>query len=395
MGEKEPSKTFADAAKKGVLKALRQPLFFLVLIAGFLVLIYVHHTKVIPETDDAETWHKNIGEVNRENYPFRWGFMDEALACDVSDLNPSIQGMIRMIRGPYETCGDVRVVMQYPKSDKFHFYRRMEFANALLCNLAQCTVKEIHLLQEDDDDKESFFRFFRAETQQLLQFGSAVVNAHVHSLLSTILEEKVIVHPLGNRIKYIDAVRYVNDHPEWKGKPIILTNGDISISEGFDNQILLKALIANNSGAVLKRYEPRNCDLLGDYWHGFPTTCDCVDHQGCFDSYLVTYPLPHMLTVLGEKDGIDFRFGGLWNSEDIFVKRLKEYGLKLRSPCLFLQLKHHHCSQSRPTQAKDEHGNERWLADEIKIDHIEKNVPLMDTEEALRLIQSHRLQDSL
>ena len=52
---------------------------------------------------------------------------------------------------------------------------------------------------------------------------------------------------------------------------------------------------------------------------------------------------------------------GLWNSENVFVERLKEFGMTLYDSCDFNHLKHHHCSQTRPNQQKLKSGAEATL----------------------------------
>mmetsp|Transcript_7949 Transcript_7949/g.11998 ORF Transcript_7949/g.11998 Transcript_7949/m.11998 type:complete len:384 (+) Transcript_7949:48-1199(+) len=272
---------------------------------------------------------QRISNISSTNYPFRWGFMDGALSCEVLGYPNILKDINNFAKTP--SCGEVRIVMQYPKSTNLLFYRQMEIANALLCNLAQCSVEEIHLLQEDDDTK-SFMDFFRSQTEKLLQHGSHHVNNFVRQVMASFLETKVIVRRIGHRMQPNDATQYINKHPEWEGKPIVMTNADISISKGFENSQLLKRLLRDNSVSIIKRHEPENCHMLGDYFKKKSVSCSCADRKNCSDSYLLTYPVPEELLKATE-------------SESSFSSSLlKERGSRLWSPCLSLHLKHHMCT---------------------------------------------------
>jgi len=76
--------------------------------------------------------------LSEKHWPFEFGFLDGPMSCDVygSELN-----FFQNVKCLHE--GSLRVLTQYPISDKFQFQRRMEFANTLLCNLLQCSVKEV------------------------------------------------------------------------------------------------------------------------------------------------------------------------------------------------------------------------------------------------------------
>mmetsp|Transcript_13233 Transcript_13233/g.18322 ORF Transcript_13233/g.18322 Transcript_13233/m.18322 type:complete len:378 (+) Transcript_13233:474-1607(+) len=293
--------------------------------------------------------------LSEKHWPFEFGFLDGPMSCDVygSELN-----FFQNVKCLHE--GSLRVLTQYPISDKFQFQRRMEFANTLLCNLLQCSVKEVHLLLEDSDM--DFKAFFREEVSKILLYGNQNIADFVKKrLLGDIMEKKLVLTPLGARVKYLDMLRYVNQHPEWEGEPILFANGDISIGDGFDNKNTLSEMLSNNTAIVHRRYEAKRCEMYGEYFNGFTAPCDCDVPQVCYDSYLVTYPLPKQLESLGPNDGIDFYMGGLWSSENVFVRRLKQYGMNLVGTCQTMRVKHHHCSQERPNQLKNKDGKEMWI----------------------------------
>jgi len=271
-----------------------------------------------------------------------------------------------------EACDAQRyltIVMQYPIVANFRFHRQMEFANTLLCNLANCNVKYIHLLQESSNQTKADFKdYFTKQVSNLLPYGSRKVAKLVKRYMSE-LDERLHVTPLGHRLKYIDLVRYVNKHPEWRGNPVLVTNADVSVSAGFENREYMNIAVQNYTGVALSRYEAIDCGAYGEHFSGYNKRCHCGEGTDeCHDSFIVTYPLPPQLEEKGFLDGIDFEFGGLWNSENVFLQRLHQYGMNLTWDCAVFKLKHHHCSQQRSNQRKDEKGKEMFLYDYPLVD---------------------------
>eukprot|EP00468_Gymnochlora_sp_CCMP2014_P002496 CAMPEP_0167760030 /NCGR_PEP_ID=MMETSP0110_2-20121227/11358_1 /TAXON_ID=629695 /ORGANISM="Gymnochlora sp., Strain CCMP2014" /LENGTH=411 /DNA_ID=CAMNT_0007646493 /DNA_START=1 /DNA_END=1236 /DNA_ORIENTATION=- len=328
-----------------------------------------------------------ILKINQDDWPFDWGFLDGAFSCD---LKGSGLTAVRHVMNSTEVqCeAHLRIVMQYPISTKFTFLRQMEIANSFLCNLLHCSVKEIHILQEEPREH-NFAAYYIQEIAKLHKYGSRDLAALITKRLPQVLK-KVTVVPLGHRVKYIDILKYINKHPQWKGEPILITNADIAVVDGFQNQKMLKAAVQNNSAVVLARWEPDTCRrFLGDKFLGFQKTCNCGDGQHCYDSYLVTYPMPRMLEYLGYHDGIDYEFGGLWNGENVFVIRLQEHGMNLWWGCDYFRLAHNHCSQLRANQVKSDKGEEIYLLGDKKLalpDDIPDFKEQLTTEDFLNLL---------
>jgi hypothetical protein len=210
---------------------------------------------------------------------------------------------------PQCNSGELRLILQFPEDySRINEMRQMEYANSLLCTLHSSAVSEVLLLQEHLAQEECV-AMFRRQVAKLANRGNPTIARYAQRLA---LDEckKLKVNPLGARIKYIDIVRLINSHPEWAGKPVLATNADISVSSGFDDQALLAKLVSNNRVMAIRRYENRYCHLLGDYYQPEVKSCHCSENSGCFDSYLMTYPLPRALDSLGFTDGIDFYMGG-------------------------------------------------------------------------------------
>mmetsp|Transcript_8060 Transcript_8060/g.35653 ORF Transcript_8060/g.35653 Transcript_8060/m.35653 type:complete len:332 (-) Transcript_8060:1496-2491(-) len=229
----------------------------------------------------------------------------------------------------------LHIFLQFPQNEAdLPTVRYQEFVKALQCNIWHPAVKSIHLLQERDFD-----------------LGSI-------PLISD-RANKVVVHIIGRRILYEDAVKAMNMLPE--NSLAVLTNADIYLGDGFDFSVL-NASVSQNNGLALTRYEDSTCMSIQKQ----TGVCDCRIYDNCHDSYVFRSPLPAIL-VLGNTTS--FRFGGLWGSERVFLHQLTSHGLALHNPCFFLKTHHVHCSQVRPTQ------DNRWLNKELGIPSESSRLP--------------------
>ena len=121
---------------------------------------------------------------------------------------------------------------------------------------------------------------------------------------------------------------------------MLLTNADVYPGDGFDFPILNVSLMPGR-GFALSRYEDATCTKIVR-GRG---VCDCRIYGNCHDSYVFRTPLPPSLQNITR-----FRFGGLWGSERVFIHALRQHGISLTNPCMFMKTHHVHCSQERPTQ---------------------------------------------
>eukprot|EP00658_Telonema_sp_P-2_P059063 TRINITY_DN4774_c0_g1_i2.p1 TRINITY_DN4774_c0_g1~~TRINITY_DN4774_c0_g1_i2.p1 ORF type:complete len:177 (-),score=38.11 TRINITY_DN4774_c0_g1_i2:41-571(-) len=171
----------------------------------------------------------------------------------------------------------------------------MEYTNALLCSLSSPAVREVHLLQEDGSGgRDKFLKKLRAKVEGLRQYGRRGPYAAEVALDRC---NKLRVVEMGERVKYIHLIKYVNAHPEWAGEPVLATNADISVSSGFESAKLIRRLVSDGKVMVVKRYENDYCHLLGEYYGGETKRCHCLESSGCADSYLMTYPMPAELEL--------------------------------------------------------------------------------------------------
>lgn len=215
--------------------------------------------------------------------------------------------------GVVSTIPFLHVFMQFPS--KVSRNRRREFFKALRCTLEHPAVLKVHLLQED----------------------ATTVYFH-ETFASKGRKSKVNIRLVGRRITYSDALHAVEEIED--GSFVLLTNADIYPGDGFDFPILNVSLMPGR-GFALSRYEDATCTKIVR-GRG---VCDCRIYGNCHDSYVFRTPLPPSLQNITR-----FRFGGLWGSERVFIHALRQHGISLTNPCMFMKTHHVHCSQERPTQ---------------------------------------------
>lgn len=353
--------------------------------AAFLICFFLwvgYPVKRAAGTDtDREFKGKDPAGIAIKDWPFDWGLLEGPLECDWEG-----DRWFRRDETAGKCEGHLRVIMQYPEFNATDI-RRTEYTNSLLCTLANPSVKSVHLMLEKGN-RDNFLPSLRRSVAELSAYGDAKTARRAQDLARDECRKMDVV-ALGHRIKYKDLLTFINAHPEWEGEPILATNADISVSSGFGDLSLLKRLVTNGKTMAISRYESSTCGMLGSYYDGHKFECSCgTTDDVCIDSYLLTYPVSRELESLGFEDGVDFYFGGLWNSENIFIKRMKQFGSQLYNPCHFLRLQHHHCSQSRPNQKKGKNGNEIHLYDVIETpDEIDDKVPYITKEG--RVIQTY------
>ena len=338
--------------------------------AGFAVFLVCLGMLMFLQHSWSEKVFERIPE-NAQQWNFEWGLLEGPFMCDIDGSGTNIinnvltqsggGGMGSNILEGSPTCPDshrdayLDIVLQFPRNLNIPFYRQMEYVNALLCNIAQKPVRRINLLQEEGGTSKDFLNFLQTQVNKLQGHGSKVYRKLTRFLAQDPCG-KIHVVPLGSRITYKAAVQYVNENSA--GKPVILTNADISLSSGFESETFVRALTRNNRVHLISRYENGLCP-------NFPLNsnhawCNCNPTLNCFDTFLMSPPLPV------DYESIDFYLGGLWNSEDVFAGRLVEKGIRISNPCLALRLKHHHCSDWRGNQAEDKQGNEIHLNDIVE-----------------------------
>ena len=94
--------------------------------------------------------------------------------------------------------------------------------------------------------------------------------------------------------------RYINKRPEVRGKPVLFTNADVSVSAGFENREYMNIAVQNYTGVVLSRYEAIDCRAYGEHFSGYQKRCHCGEGTDeCYDSFILTYPLPPQLEEKG------------------------------------------------------------------------------------------------
>ncbi len=314
-----------------------------------------------------------------ESWNFEWGLLEGPFMCDIDGSGTNViknillrqdreraasltgdgGSVLRsrlMSRRGHASCpggGDAAyldVVLQYPRDMNVPFFRQMEYANAVLCNLAQAPIRRIHLLQESGTT-DGFRRFLQTQVARMSGLGSESYQIAAQ-LLAQDPCKKLVVIPIGKRLTYAAALQYANEN--FHASPALITNADISVSSGFESEQFVRMLSSNQRVHLVSRYENEMCPNFATKSNH---KCSCGPGEHCYDSFLVRPPVKIDYKV------VDFRVGALWNSEDIFAGRLHEAGIALSNPCLALRLKHHHCSHWRGNQARDAEGNEIFLND--------------------------------
>ena len=152
-------------------------------------------------------------------------------------------------------------------------------------------------------------------------------------------DNKVQTRVINRRILYHDAILAVNSLPH--GSIALITNADIYPGDGSDFPTVNLTLMPS-AGIALTRYEDPCTPFTKE------AACDCRNYIGCHDSYIFRSPLPIRLI---EGNTTQFRFGGLWGGENVFIHTLKALGgLQLLNLCYFIRTHHVHCSHERTTQ---------------------------------------------
>lgn len=279
--------------------------------------------------------------------------------------------------------GYLGVVLQLPDDHRpFWIQRRLEFAQAMRCNINNPAVRTINLLQEAPGTiadstlpksiTELFNRFLLGP-----YYNERAVEEEKRDWWDFDPCGKTHIYRIGRRIRYWDAVNFVNQQPA--GQLLLLTNADVSVGEGFSDEEQVRRMLRATPSVIgrtvttgtkviaLQRYEDTTCTRISNDFKG---VCDCRSSDGsCMDSYLVQAPLPNELLLAkrthtayppGQVVDIDFRFGGLWASENVFMEVLQWHGITVENRCGLLRLEHHHCSFQRPTQDARRLDLERW-----------------------------------
>jgi len=242
------------------------------------------------------------------------------------------------IAGPIPTSGAlVHVLVNgVDLGSHKHESRMREYHQTLSANLAHPQVHSVHVLWERKIPR---------------QWLAALPAPSLAKLVSTIDH---------GRIKFVDAVRYANQH--LVGQVVLLTNADIQL-DGSGFGTLTTDALPHNTVLVPQRSERPCVTQRSD---GGPM-CQCSDFAvgsmaNCFDSYIFRAPLPRQLLLGG---ALDFQLGGQWGSENVWVAELRSAGVNVYTPpCNTFGLLHNHCTQSRPNQKSqsesDGHVQRRW-----------------------------------
>lgn len=218
--------------------------------------------------------------------------------------------------------------------------RQREYDETLFSNLQHEFVSKVHIMLEDNDDKDQLGRF-------LLRLDKYLAKAE---------KEKIVTTLLGWQMKYSDAFQYSNQH--LAGKVCVILNGDIAIGEGVDLLMAQKQKVFGSSRTVvlsLTRHEKdicrhRNMEIPGDTDSArhflLNDYCGCPfmkrGYAGSHDSFWFIPPIKD--TAVSGVEHVQNR----WGAEHKVINVLTDCNYILQNPSRSIRTYHIHRTGLRP-----------------------------------------------